>query len=225
MPGIALHGEVERRLPPVGRGNGARGLGAVGLHPARHQPGRRVEGGGTDAGKALRALAGEAAEHRVDEAGVARAAAVRLHQPHREVDGGMVGHVEPENLRRADQQRRLHPRRVAGNAALEAKAEQVAQGAEPAQDRRGECADERAVAIGQRREPRGGVLELDVERTPAAEHAVEDVGGDPARGEPRRFKGGNGARHAAFDIKRRDAASCRRPGINPRDRERVPTGP
>jgi hypothetical protein len=45
----------------------------------------------------------------------------------------MVGHIEPQDLRRADEQRHFHPRRFRGHSAVEQPAEQVAQRPEPAQ--------------------------------------------------------------------------------------------
>ena len=53
--------------------------------------------------------------------------------------------------------------------------------AEPAQHGRDHAAHQRAVAIRQRGEI--AALELLVERTLAPQHAVDDVGGDAARGE------------------------------------------
>ena len=101
----------------------------------------------------------------------------------------MVGHFEPQDLRGADEQRGLDPRRIGGQAALEKKAEQMAQRAEPAQHGRDQAAHQRAVAVGERGEAgmRARAVELLVERPVAAQHAVEDVGGDPARGEARRL--------------------------------------
>ncbi len=103
----------------------------------------------------------------------------------------MVGHLEPENLRGAEQQCGLHPRRVGGKAALEHAAEQMAQRAEPAQHRRHQLAHQRAVAVGERGEVamRRRVVELLVERPAAAQHPVEDVGGDAARRQPGRLSG------------------------------------
>ncbi len=129
------------------------------------------------------ALAGDAAEHRIDQPGIVQAAPVGLRQPHREIDRGVVGHLEPENLRGADQQRGLDPRRVGGKTALEQQAEQMAQRAEPPQHRRHHGAHQRAVAIGERRQRRMRlVVELLVERPPSAQHRLDDVGGDSAGG-------------------------------------------
>ena len=86
------------------------------LDPTGHEPVRRIESGGVGAGQKLGAVAGDAAEHCVDETGITRGAAVRLHEPHRKIDGGVIGNLEPENLRGADQQRqsRLAARPRAG---------------------------------------------------------------------------------------------------------------
>ena len=108
--------------------------------------------------------------------------AVRLHQPHRKVDGGVVGHVEKENLGRADQQRGLDPRRLRRRAAIEQEAQQTAQAAEPAQHGGDQRAREGAVALVERGELSGSVEQF-VERPAAAQHAIDDIGGDAAGGE------------------------------------------
>ena len=61
----------------------------------------------------------------------------------------------------------------------------------PAQHGRDQLAHQRAVAVGERREARMrlGAVELAVERPVAAQHVVEDVGGDAARGETGNFRG------------------------------------
>ena len=115
----ALHGEVERRLLAVGRARwrarsrrrSARSSAPSARPACRARPCR--------AARALGAVARDAAQHGVDEAGIARGAAVGLRQPHRQIDGGVIGHVEPENLRGADQQRGLDPRRVGGKTVVE----------------------------------------------------------------------------------------------------------
>ena len=125
-------------------------------------------------------------QHGVDETGIARGAAVGLHETHGKVDGGVVRHFEPKNLRGADQQRGFDPRRVGGKAACEPTTEQMAQRAEPAQYRRHQGAHQRPVAIRQSSKigMRCAIVELLVERPASAQHAVEDVGGDSARGKP-----------------------------------------
>ena len=149
-----------------------------------------------DAGEELRALAGDAPQHRVDQAGVTRRAPVGLHQTHREVDGGVVGDVEPQDLRRPDEQHGFDPRRVGGK--LEPVAEEMAQRPEPAQHHRHQRAHQRAVAMRKRCKIRlcGPIVELFVERAVTAQHAVEDVDGDPPRGEAGRVNGGIGTGHA-----------------------------
>ena len=61
----------------------------------------------------------------------------------------MVGHVEEKNLRGADQQRGLDPRRLRRRAALEEETEEMAQRAEPAQHGRDQRPRQRAVAVRQ----------------------------------------------------------------------------
>ncbi len=141
-----------------------------------------------------------AAQHRVDQAGIARRAPVGLRQPHRQIDRGMIGHLEPEDLRGADQQDGFHARRVGRKAFVEKSAEQVAQGAEPPQHGGGEPAHQRAVAVGEPREAGMGGLagQLLVERDLPPQDAVENVGGDPSGGEAGdfRLRGGARSRHA-----------------------------
>jgi hypothetical protein len=112
-----------------------------------------------------------------------------LHQPHREIDRRVIGHVHPEDLRRADQQRALRARRVGRNAAVEQPREQMTERAEPAQDGRNQPAHQRAVAIGERLQGRmgGRPVELVVEGAVLVQHAVQDIGGDPPRRETGHF--------------------------------------
>ena len=115
---------------------------------------------------------------------------VGLREPHRQIDGGVIGHVEKQDLRCADQQDRFDLRRLARQAALELAGQQMPQRAEPPQHRRDDGARQRAVALGQRAEPAG--FEQLVERTLLAQHAADDVGRDAARRKARR--GGCGER-------------------------------
>ena len=78
--------------------------------------------------------------------------AVGLRQPHRQIDGGMVGHVEEQDLRGADQQDVFDLRRRRRQALFKQRREQMPQGAEPAQHRRDDGPHQRAVALGQRAE-------------------------------------------------------------------------
>ena len=124
---IAFHREVERRLLPVGRGDRVRGCAAVGRGPARHQPVGRVERRHIERGERGFAVARQPPQHRIDQSGIARGVAVGLHQPHRKIDRGMVGHVEKQNLRGAEQERGLDPRRLRRQAAFEERPQQMAQ--------------------------------------------------------------------------------------------------
>jgi hypothetical protein len=137
------------------------------------------------------AFACDPAEHGVDQARVAGGMAVRLHQTDREIDGGMVGHVEEEDLRRADQERGLDTRRFLRQAALEQQADEMAQRAEPPHHPRHPRAPHSPIARGQgcERGVRFAAVQLLVERAVAAEHAVDDVGGDAPDGEAGRGVG------------------------------------
>src|SRR5207302_7204489 len=108
-----------------------------------------------------------------------------------EIDRGMIGHVEEQDLRGADQQHSLDARRVWGKSAVEIEIEHVPQGADAAQHGAGELAHQRAVAVRKRRQARMLIraLELAVERTAAAQYIVEDVGGNAARGKTRDLRG------------------------------------
>jgi hypothetical protein len=78
----------------------------------------------------------------------------------------MVRHVEPEQLRGADQQDRFDPRRVGRETAVERSSEQMPQGAEAAQNGADELARQRPIALRQSRKGASGLtaLELLVER-------------------------------------------------------------
>src|SRR4051812_6292377 len=103
MRRIILHGEVKRRLLRIGERNSARNLGTVAANPARHEPTRRIECGGIELAQALRTVLSEAAEHCIDETGIAAGTPVRVCEPHREIDRRVIGYFEPENLCRAEQ--------------------------------------------------------------------------------------------------------------------------
>src|SRR5579862_729857 len=102
----------------------------------------------------------------------------------------MIGHFEPQDLRRAEQQDRFGARRVGRKALVEKAADNAAQCAEPPQHRGGEPPHQRAVAIGERGEARMRALagKLFVERDAPAQHAVENVGGNAPGGEARNVR-------------------------------------
>ena len=178
MRGVRFDADVERRLVSVGHRNRPRGVVAKGARPARHQPvGRIARGGlGEDGVAVLR----NAAQYGVDQPGIARGAAVGLRQPHGEIDRGVVRHVEPEQLRRADEQDGLGARCVTREALVEEPKQRMAQRAEAAQHGRGQSSHQGAVAIGQRGEAEMRVAprQLLVEGHAPAQNAVDDVGGD-----------------------------------------------
>ncbi len=78
------------------------------------------------------AILRDAAQHGVDQSGIARRAAVGLRQPHRQIDRGMIGHVEPQDLHGADQQNGFGARRLGGKSLVEIAAKQMTQGSKPA---------------------------------------------------------------------------------------------
>ena len=178
----------------IGDCDRARGLGAVGFAPARQQPVRCVAGGVAEAERL--AVLRHAAQHGVDQAGIARRAPVGLGEAHRQIDRGVVGHLEPQNLHRADQQDGFRARRVGGESLLEKSAQQVAQGPQPPQRSGGEPAHQRAVAVGERSDAGMGAFagELLVERDAPPQHAVKKVDGNPAGGEAGDFRLRGGAR-------------------------------
>jgi hypothetical protein len=101
----------------------------------------------------------------------------------------MVGHLHPENLRGADQQRALRARRVGGDAAIEQPRQHMAEGAEPPQDRRHQAPHQGAVAIRKRLQSgmRGRAVELLVERPVLVQHVVKNICCDPPRRETGHF--------------------------------------
>ena len=126
--------------------------------------------------------------------------AVCPHQSHRQIDGGMVGDLQKEDLRCAKEQRCLHERRLRGRTPFQKKRDEMAQRAEPAQHRRGERPRERAVALGKRGKAEGsgtGAVQHPIERTAPTQHAVDDVGGY-APGRKARHRVGIGSAHRRF---------------------------
>ena len=170
-------------------GNGMCGRRAVMLCPAREQPGRRVENGHVERRKNTRAFACYPPQHGIDQARETHGLPVRLHQPDGQIDRGVIRHIEKENLRGADQQRAFHTRRLR-RAAFEKAPKHVAERAEPAQHDGNQRPGQRAIAILETREVNGPFDEF-VERTAAAQHAVENVRRDPAGRQACHFAGGS----------------------------------
>jgi hypothetical protein len=169
-------------MPDRGR-HFPRGRLAIMHDPARQKPWRDIERLRFDVDVLDQQfpLARATPQHRVDEAGIFRGAPVRLHQPHRQIDRGVIGHVHPEDLRGADQKRALRARRIGRNAAIEQPRQQMAERTEPPQNRRHQPPHQRAVAIGKsfQRRMRARAVELFVERAMLVQDAVQNVGGNP----------------------------------------------
>jgi hypothetical protein len=108
------------------------------------------------------------------------------------VDGGVIRHFEPKDLRGADQQRGFDPGCVGGKAPCKPTTEQMTQRTETAQYRRHQGAYQRPVPIRQSSKigMRCAIFELLIQGPAAAQHAIEDLGGDSARGKAGRINSG-----------------------------------
>ena len=181
LRGVGLYREIERGLVADRGCHLLCGGLAIMRDPAREQPGRNIERLRLDVLDQRFSFTRAAPQHRVDEAGIFCGAPVRLHQPHRQIDRGVIGNIHPEDLRGADQERALRARRVGRNAAIEQSRQQMAERAEPPQNRRHQPPHQRAVAVGKRFQGRmrARAVELVVERAVLVQDAVENVGGDP----------------------------------------------
>ncbi len=93
--GVRFHRQIECRFDADGIGHRARGVLAIGRDPARHQPGRQIEHLRFHFIDQWLAFTRAAPQHGVDEAGIFRRAAVRLHETDREIDGGVIRNVHP----------------------------------------------------------------------------------------------------------------------------------
>ena len=201
---VVLHRQIERRLVAVHPREGARGIVTVVANPARHQPGGRIQACGIEVGERGRGIARDPPQHRIDEADIARAAAVGLGEPYRKIDGRMIRHVHEQELGGAHQKDRLDARGVARVTAVERGGEQMPQCPEAPERGRDQHAHERAIAVGKRGQGRMRVLaaEMIVERAMMAQHAVEDVDGDAAGGEAGDLPGQRplGSWHETFNL-------------------------
>jgi hypothetical protein len=183
--GIGFYGDIERRLDLMRGHNRSGGLGAIMRDPAFAQPGGRIERR-IERCNSFAALARHAAQNGIDESGIARIARSGC-KPHGKIDRGMVGHVEKQDLRRAEQERDFDLRDVLGQTLFHHGCVQCAQRAETAEYGRRQHADERAVAVGKRGKAfdAGGGIERFVERAAAIEDGEEGFRGDLARGKAR----------------------------------------
>ena len=193
------------------------GLAIMG-DPARQQPRRHIERLRFDLLDQRVPFARAAAQHRIDEPGIFRGAPVRLHQPHRQIDRGMIGHIHPEDLRGADQKRALRARRVGRDAAIEQPRQHMAERAEPPQNRRHQPPHQGAVAIGKRFQSGmgGGAVELFVKRAVLMQDAVKNIRRDPPRRETGHlgWQGESLRRHGA-GTSRKDRMAIRASALMP----------
>ena len=102
----------------------------------------------------------------------------------------MIRDVEQENLRGADQQRRLRACRVRGKRPVERGTEQRAQAAEAPQHGADQLLHQGAVAVIKGGEIAVGVrpIELLVERPAPLQHAIQDLRRRPPRGQSGRCR-------------------------------------
>ena len=77
-------------------------------------------------------------------------APVGLREADGQIDGGVIGHLHPEDLRGAKQQCGFGALRIGRHAAVEQPRQHEAQGSKPAQHGRDQPAHQRAVAVAQR---------------------------------------------------------------------------
>ena len=203
----ALHREIERRLVAVRGGDGARGvLAVVRASSAAISQSGVSSGTASSVGEQRRAVARDAAQHRVDQAGIARGAPVRLHQPHA-TDRPRRG---PARRGTGSARRRSAARsRPAARRSGSPRSRNSPSRCRSVPSRRSTVATSMRTSARSRSASAGRpgcarAVELRVERALAAQHAVEDVGGDAARGETGHF-GVGAARRAAGVMKVRYA--------------------
>ncbi len=148
------------------------------MGPAVQQPFRCIERDRIERGETLSAFASNAAQYGIDQTGEVNGVAVCARQSDRQIDSGVVGHIEKQDLRGANQQHDFDPSCLRRQAAIEKKPDQMAQRAQPAQRGRSQRADERPIAIGETGKPgiAAGAIELLIERTMLPQHGVKNVG-------------------------------------------------
>ena len=149
---VPLNCEIKCRLVAIGGCNRARSGGAIGLAPALEQPFRRVTR--NVIGRHRYAVLRHTTKYSVDETGVARSTAIGLRQPHRQIDGGVIGNFEPEYLCCAKQHDRFGARRVGGKSFFKKSANQMAEVAKPPQYCGREPSRQGAVPVSERGQAR-----------------------------------------------------------------------
>src|SRR4029078_4530086 len=101
---------MERGVVSVRVGDGASRVATVSLAPALEQPIRRITRHVTGLHSCAHLC--DAMQYGIHEAGVPLRTPVGVSEPHRQVDGCMVGNLEPTNLSRPEQEDGLGARRV-----------------------------------------------------------------------------------------------------------------
>ena len=184
--GVALHADVEGRLAQACLGDAARGVGPVGRAPPLPQPIRDVEAHAILGREQLRPALGDAAQDGVDQLGEAVRAAIAPGRLDRQIDDGVRGHVEADELGGAGEQDRPQAALVARQRPLQEGAEHVLQLALPAQHGGRHRPRQRPVSRLQRGEARdrGRLRQHLLERPALHEHAGDEADGELARGEP-----------------------------------------
>ena len=142
--GSGLHGEVKRRLGAVGERDLRCHLVAIGLAPARREPVRGV-GEGVGRGLEVGTPAGNVAQHGIDQPREGRGAGLVAHGAHAKVDGGMIGHVHIQDLRRADQQCPFNALALFRHALFKRRRQRETECAKVAQSRQHDGAHQRPV--------------------------------------------------------------------------------
>ena len=193
---IGFHRDIERGLETQRCCHRLRSLFSICGDPALQQPRRQIEHLRFDLVDQRLAFTCATAQHGVDKSRILCGAAIRLHQPHRKIDGGVVGNIHHENLCRADQEGALRAGRIGRHAAIHQARQHMAERAEPPQDCRHQPAHQGAVAVRKRFQSgmSGRTVELLVEHAVLVQNTVQNIGRNPARCEASDLGGRNETR-------------------------------
>ena len=102
---LRKNGEIQGRLVAMGAGDGVRPDRAIGFTPALREPCGRVVIQGIAFQQDFFARADKIAQNSVDERSIRRVFRLKTGQSDSKIDGGVIGNVEKENLRRRRDQR------------------------------------------------------------------------------------------------------------------------
>ena len=104
LRGIRFDGDVQGRLKTISGCDRQRHLFAIGFAPACREPGGRSISSARARGEEFLAPADEIARDAVDQRRIGRALGIEPRHAHSEIDRGMIGNVEKEDLRGRDRQ-------------------------------------------------------------------------------------------------------------------------